>query len=171
MILIIFYAHGSMQLMDKKVTRRDMSLILGGLGIASAHAQSNKPSTTIHQEVDFQATPARIYEALLDAKRFSAFTKDTAEIQPQPGGTFKLFGGRIEGRNVELVPNQRIVQAWRPASWPAGVYSIVKFELVARGSGTRIVFDHAGFTEDKWEHLNEGWPRNYWEPLRKYIDM
>ena len=147
-----------------------MGLMVGGLGVASAHGQTNKPGTTIHQEVDFKATPARLYEALLDAKQFSAFTKDTAEIRPQPGDTFKLFGGRIEGRNVELVPDQRIVQAWRPASWPAGVYSIVRFELVARGSGTRIVFDHAGFSEDKWETLNEGWPRMYWEPLRRYLD-
>jgi activator of HSP90 ATPase len=158
-----------MQSMNKKITRRQMSVTVTGLAAASATAQTKKPSTSIHQEVDFKATPARIYEVLLDAKQFGAFTKDTAEIQPQAGETFRLFGGRIEGRNVELVPNQRIVQAWRPASWPAGVYSIVRFELVARGSGTRIVFDHTGFTEDKWEHLNEGWPRNYWEPLRNYL--
>lgn len=157
-----------MQPMDKKITRRQLSLIVGG--VVSAHAETKKPSTTIHQEVDFKATPSRIYEALLDAKQFSAFTKETAEIQPRPGEIFKLFGGRIEGRNVELVPTRRIVQAWRPASWPGGVYSIVRFELVALAAGTRIVFDHAGFTEDKWEHLNEGWPRNYWEPLRKYLN-
>jgi activator of HSP90 ATPase len=106
---------------------------------------------------------------LLDAKQFSAFTGHTAEIQPQPGAAFKLFGGRIEGRNVELAPDQRIVQAWRPASWPSGVYSIVRFELVARGSGSRIAFDHAGFTEDQWESLNEGWPARYWEPHRRYL--
>jgi activator of HSP90 ATPase len=158
-----------MQPMDKEITRRYVSWTLGGLAVASSHAQTSKPSTSIHQEVDFKSTPARIYEVLLDAKQFSAFTKDTAEIQPQPGGTFKLFGGRIEGRNVELVANQRIVQAWRPASWPAGVYSIVRFELVARGSGTHALLDHAGFTEDKWESFNEGWVRMYWEPLRKYL--
>jgi activator of HSP90 ATPase len=62
------------------------------------------------------------------------------------------------------------VQAWRPASWPAGVYSIVKFELVAHDSGTRIVFDHTGFPEEDWESLNKGWPRMYWEPLRKYLN-
>jgi hypothetical protein len=62
------------------------------------------------------------------------------------------------------------VQAWRPASWAAGVYSIVRFELVAGGPGTRIVLDHAGFTEDKWEGLNVGWPKMYWEPLRKYLN-
>src|ERR1700721_4287909 len=107
-----------MQPMNEKMTRRRISLILGSLTVASAHAQATKPGTAIHQEVDFKSEPARIYEALLDAKQFTAFTKDSAEIQPQPGAAFKLFGGRIEGRNVELVSNRRIVQAWRSSSWP-----------------------------------------------------
>ena len=83
-----------------------MGFMLGGLGAASANAQTtNKPGATIHQEIDFNVPPARIYEVLLDAKQFSAFSNDTAEIQPRPGEAFKLFGGRVEGRNVELVPN------------------------------------------------------------------
>ena len=153
--------------MSTRVTPRQLGLILGG--VAAANAQSRKTGTTIYQEVDFNAPPARIYEILLDAKQFSAFTKDTAEIRAEAGGAFRLFGGRIEGRNIELVTNQRIVQAWRPAAWPAGVYSIVRFELVTSGSGTRIVFDHTGFPEENGEHLNEGWPRNYWQPLRSYL--
>lgn len=152
------------------ITRRQIGLFLGGLAAASAQAQTQKHGTTIHQEVDFQAPPARIYRALLDAKQFGAFTRDTAQVQPRAGEAFKLFGGRIEGRNVELVPNQRIVQAWRPAEWLAGVYSIVKFELVPRDSGTRIILDHAGFTEDKWEGLSSGWQEHYWEPLHKYLN-
>jgi activator of HSP90 ATPase len=144
--------------------------MLGGLAAVSARGQTQKHGTTIHQEVDFKSPPARIYEILLDAKQFSACTKDTAEIQPQAGGAFKLFGGRIEGRNIELLPKQRIVQAWRPAYWPAGVYSIVKFELLSREAGTRVVLDHAGFTEDKWEGLSSGWQEHYWEPLHKYLN-
>ena len=110
-----------MQPMNENLTRRHMSLILGSLAVRPAQAQTKKTATAIHQEIDFKTAPARIYATLLDAKQFSAFTKDAAEIEPQPGAAFKLFGGRIEGRNVELSPNQRIVQAWRPASWPAGV--------------------------------------------------
>jgi activator of HSP90 ATPase len=156
--------------MNKNMTRRKITFVLGGLATISAQAQIQKPSTSIHQEVDFKTTPGRIYEVLLDAKQFSAFTKDAAEIQPRAGEPFKLFGGTIEGRNIELVPNQRIVQAWRPAYWPPGVYSIVKFELVPRDSGTRIILDHTGFTEDKWAGLNEGWPSRYWEPLHHYVN-
>lgn len=150
--------------------RRQFTLIFGGsLAAVAARAQTQTRGTTIHNEVDYKVPPARIYEVLLDAKQFAALTKDTAEIQPQAGAAFKLFGGRIEGRNIELVPNQRLVQAWRPAYWPAGVYSIVKFELVARGSATRIILDQAGFTADKWEDLSAGWSEHYWEPLHKFL--
>ena len=151
------------------MTRRQLTLLAGGIGFVPAAAQTAKPGTAIHQEIDFNATPARIYEILLDAKQFAAFTKQTADVRSQPGAAFKLFGGRIEGRNIELIPNQRIVQAWRPASWSPGIYSIVRFELTPHGSGTRIVLDHAGFAEDKWAGLNEGWATNYWEPLHKYL--
>jgi activator of HSP90 ATPase len=156
--------------MTNKMTRRHMSVILAGFGAAAAHAQTKTPGTTIHQEIDYKTTPERIYQVLLDAKQFAACSGLPAEIQPQAGGTFKLFDGQIEGRNVELLPNKRIVEAWRPASWPAGEYSIARFELVARGSGTRVILDHVGFSADKQEHLASGWQDHYWGPLHKYLN-
>src|ERR1700730_9234893 len=65
-------------------------------------------SITIHEEVDFTASPQRIYEALLDAKQFTAFSGRPAEINREVGGSFSLFGGHMIGRNVEFVPNQRV---------------------------------------------------------------
>jgi activator of HSP90 ATPase len=113
-------------------------------------------SITIHQEIDFTASPQRIYEALLDTKQFTAFSGRRAEINREVGGAFSLFDGHITGRNVELVPNKRIVQAWRTADWPEGVYSIARFELTAQGSGTHLVFDHIGFPEGLHDHLAKG---------------
>jgi len=124
----------------------------------------------IHQEVVFDASPERVYEALTDSGKFSQLSGGApTEIDPEVGGSFSCFGGMIQGRNVELVPNQRIVQAWRVGNWEPGVYSIAKFELKPEGSGTRLVFDHAGFPEGQGEHLESGWHANYWEPLRKHL--
>ncbi len=83
----------------------------------------------IRQEVTFATSSQRVYETLTDAKQFSAFSGEPAEIDAKAGGAFSCFGGMITGRNVELKPGQRIVQAWRAGNWPEGVYSIVKFEL------------------------------------------
>lgn len=131
--------------------------------------KENQTRTSIHQEVAFKAIPQRIYEALTDSKQFTAFTGRPAEIDPKEGGAFSLFGGLIGGRSIELIPNQRIVQAWRPASWDKGIYSIVKFELKPQDSGTMVVFDHTGFPEGKYDGLLSGWNGHYWSPLAKFL--
>jgi activator of HSP90 ATPase len=81
-------------------------------------------SEPIHQVVVIKAAPQRVYDALLDARQFSAFTGGApADIHGQEGGAFSCFGGRITGRNVELKPTRRIVQAWRAGNWPDGTYT------------------------------------------------
>jgi uncharacterized protein YndB with AHSA1/START domain len=131
-------------------------------------------STPIHQEVTIKASPDRVYAALTESAQFTEVTGGApATIEAVAGGAFSCFGGAIEGRNIELVPGKRIVQAWRVSvgavKWDDGVYSIVKFELVANGDETKLVFDQDGFPEDTREHLEGGWHKMYWEPLAKYL--
>ncbi|MFF2449493.1 SRPBCC domain-containing protein [Neobacillus sp. NPDC058068] len=127
-------------------------------------------TNTIHQEVVFNASPERVYEALTVSNQFSEVTGGApVEISPEAGGTFSCFGGMIHGRNIELVPGVRIVQAWRVKNWPEGVYSIAKFELKEQDSKTLLVFDHTGFPGVEKEHLATGWGENYWKPLAKYL--
>ena len=123
--------------------------------------------SNIHQEETFEATPAKVYQALVDAAEFAKLTGAPATGTGAEGGSFSLFGGHITGRQVELVPNQLVVQAWRAKTWPAGVYSIARFELHAEGTKTRVVFDHDGFPADMKDHLAAGWISNYWEPMHK----
>jgi uncharacterized protein YndB with AHSA1/START domain len=149
---------------------------------AGAEEEISHTAEAIHQEPVFKASRKRVYEALTDAKQFHKVvllsaamksgmapgTKPT-EISPEAGGAFSLFGGYLTGRQLELVPNERIVQAWRAGGWDPGDYSIAKFQLVEQGTGTKIVFNHTGFPKGKAEHLAEGWKINYWEPLEKFL--
>lgn len=133
-------------------------------------SDANKSRTSLHQETDFKAAPQRIYEVILSSKDFTTFSGYPADIDPKVGGAFSMFGGLVVGRNVELVPNQRIVQAWRLSQeFPEGVYSLVKFELKPEGSGTKIILDHTGFPEGHFDHLDIGWHSHYWDPLTKFL--
>jgi activator of HSP90 ATPase len=174
-----------------RLTRRKamvgVAMTLGGLvvGATAARAESgeeiSRTAESIHQEVSLKASRKRVYEALTDTKEFdkvihlSDAMKSMApggtptEISRQVGGAFALFGGHIIGRQVELVPDERIVQAWRVEGWAPGEYSIARFELKEEGSGTRIVFDHTGFPKGLAEHLASGWTEHYWEPLKKLL--
>jgi activator of HSP90 ATPase len=135
----------------------------------------------IHQEPVFKASRKQVYAILTQADLFekvvelSAAMKTIgtvtkpAEISSEAGGVFSLFNGYITGRHVELVPNELLVQAWRPESWKPGEYSIVSFRLVEEAANTRIVFDHRGFPDGLGEHLWEGWKGNYWGPMEKVL--
>ncbi|MGB0105015.1 MAG: SRPBCC domain-containing protein [Candidatus Sulfotelmatobacter sp.] len=148
---------------------------------AGADAEISHTEESIHQETDFKANRQCIYQALTDTKQFDKVIQLSGAMQSmhlgstptaisrEVGGAFTLFGGHITGRHVELVPNQRIVQAWRAGNWPPGIYSIAKFELVEQGSGTRIVFDHTGFPKGDAESLASGWKAHYWEPHAKLL--
>ena len=160
-------------------------LMLGSVKLAAGEGQEISHSAeSIHQEVSFSASPKRVYDALTRAAQFDKVVKLSAamnsgmkkrlgveptQISPLAGAAFHLFGGYVTGRNVELLPGQRLVQAWRAGSWDPGIYSIARFELIAQGSGTKLVFDHTGFPVGDGPHLAEGWKGNYWEPLAKVL--
>lgn len=164
-----------------------VAIAFGGLalgstkGWAGAEEEISRTAESIHQEPFFKASRKRVYEALTDAKQFDKVIQlsgvmqsmhlgsKPTEISREEGGAFTLFGGYVTGRHVELMPDERIVQAWRTGRWAPGVYSIARFELVEQGSGTQIVFDHTGFPKGEAEVLASGWKAHYWEPLAKLL--
>jgi activator of HSP90 ATPase len=75
----------------------------------------------------------------------------------------------MTGRNMKLVLNERIVQAWRAVSWADGEFSIVRYELSPDGTGTKLVLDHYGFPNGNEESLSSGWDAHYWTPMRAYF--
>jgi activator of HSP90 ATPase len=162
----------------ERLTRRDFSLGVASLfplfTAASAKTGwdpgiSNK-AETIHQVVPFQAPRARIYDVLLDTEQFSKMTGGLGtQISRDVGGAFSLFSSQIKGRQVDLVPGELILQAWRSEGWKPHLYSIVRFALIEQGSGTQLIFDHTGFPVGQAEHLAKGWRDHYWVPLEKFL--
>lgn len=161
--------------------------LISGLPVSAVpmFAGADEISTSaesIHQEADFKANRPRVYDALTLSDQFdkvtgmSAAVRSGARLGNAPtkvsavaGAAFTIFGGHIIGRNLEMVANQRIVQAWRVVNWEPGLYSIARFQLVEQNSGCRIIFDHTGFPKGQAEHLAAGWKGNYWEPLAKFL--
>jgi activator of HSP90 ATPase len=125
---------------------------------------------TISQSIAIKASPAKVYEALISAEQFGEITGAPAEISSDEGGAFSCFGGQITGRHIELIPDERIVQAWRVKAWPEGVFSEVRFDLSASGDATTLELTQTGYPDDAAEHLEPGWHKMYWEPLKAYLE-
>jgi activator of HSP90 ATPase len=171
---------------DDPTSRRQViaGLAVGVAMVASSRVRAEAAAgvvrnvDAIHQEVTFDAPPGRVYALLTDQHEFQKVVAlsgaaqsgkikagTAAHIGREAGSAFAIFGGFVVGRNIELVPNTRLVQAWRPQDWPAGVYSIVRFELLEHGGGTLLKFDHTGFPASDADNLAQGWKLNYWQPM------
>lgn len=127
---------------------------------------------TIRQSVFFQASPHAVYEALMDAKRHAKFSGSKAVVSRRVGGAFSVWGGWCSGKNLELVPDRKIVQAWRADmdGWPEGHFSKVSFIFKPSKNGTWLSFVHSGIPSQSAAELSQGWKDNYWEPMKKLLE-
>jgi uncharacterized protein YndB with AHSA1/START domain len=94
---------------------------------------------SITQQALIAAEPAEVYAVLADADALSALSGMSGVPGPSAGEEFSAFDGNVTGRQIELVPGQRLVQAWRFPQFAPGTYSMVSFTLTAEAGGTRLV--------------------------------
>jgi activator of HSP90 ATPase len=125
---------------------------------------------SIRQSVTFDATPYEVYELLMDSGKHAGFTGTPANISREVGGKFTCYGDGLEGVNLELVPDKRIVQSWRHKSWPEGHYSTVTFELEQLDNGTVLSFTQTGVPEKSFHEINNGWVAAYWNKMKAALE-
>jgi activator of HSP90 ATPase len=127
-------------------------------------------SRIIKQTITFKASPHEVYEALMDSKKHAAFTGGKASISRALGGRISAYDGYIAGKNVELVPDKKIVQDWRAVDWLEGYFSRITFKFTAIPEGTRLDFTHADVPEGTEDEFAQGWIDNYWEPMKAFLE-
>ena len=127
-------------------------------------------TATIKQSATFKASPHEVYEALMDSRKHSKLTDSKASISRRIGGKFTAYDGYIEGVNLELVPDEKIVQSWRGSDWPDGHYSKAIFALKKVEGGTRLTFTQTDVPEDQYESISQGWRDYYWKPMKKMLE-
>ena len=124
---------------------------------------------SILQTVNISTDPQSVFDALMDSRKHSAFTGDTARISRKVGGKFSAYGGYCYGVNIKLVKSKKIVQTWRASDWPEGHFSKASFDLMKTKSGTKLTFSQTGVPANQLKSIKQGWTEFYWEPMKKML--
>jgi len=102
---------------------------------------------------------------LMPPTGFEAVEGNAFTFQTTPGGA---WDGVIHCRVLEVVPNRRLVYAWkggdaRNAGYGAPLDTVVTWSLTAAEAGTRIRLVHAGFVlprnESAYTGMSGGWKK------------
>jgi len=116
------------------------------------------------------ATPQEIYEAWLDSVAHSEMTGGEAAMSDELGAEVSAWNGYISGRNLELVPGERIVQSWRTSKFDdEHEDSIVTITFEPAGEATLMTVIHSNVPDAHRSYEEGGWESNYFEPMKVYF--
>lgn len=116
------------------------------------------------------ASPEEIYKAWLDSLGHSEMTGGEATMSDEIGAEVAAWDGYITGRNLELVPGERIVQSWRTTQFgDEHEDSIITVLLQEIADGTLLTLEHKNVPDEQRSYEESGWQSNYFEPMVAYF--
>ncbi|MDP1678492.1 MAG: SRPBCC family protein [Bacteroidota bacterium] len=126
---------------------------------------------SIKQKILFKTSPHEVYDALMDSKKHTKFTGATAKISRNINGKFSVYDGYAFGKNLELVPDKKIVQTWRASDWEEGINSQVVFEITPAKNGCTLIFTQTDVPDKHFSSIKQGWVDFYWVPMKKMFEI
>ena len=126
---------------------------------------------TIIQKVVFKNTTTQtLYNLYMDAKKHEKATGWPTKISNKEGTQFSTGGDYITGKNLSLVKDQMIVQAWRGSDWnKEDIDSIFILTFEQNGKDTILNMVHANIPDKHIEGIKKGWDAYYWDRWKTYI--
>jgi activator of HSP90 ATPase len=116
------------------------------------------------------AAAREIYEAWLDSLAHSEMTGGQARMSDEIGAEVSAWDGYITGRNLELMPHQRIVQSWRTAEFTDDHGdSTITVTLEDDDGGTLLTLVHSNVPDGQTSYEQGGWQDYYFEPMAEYF--
>ncbi len=116
------------------------------------------------------ASPQEIYEAWLDSLGHSEMTGGEATMSDEIGAEVSAWDGYISGRNLALIPSERIVQSWRTSEFgDEHEVSVVTVVLERVGDDTLLTLEHSNVPDEHRSYEEGGWQSNYFEPMVAYF--
>ena len=116
------------------------------------------------------ASARQIYDAWLDSLAHSEMTGSKANMSNEVGADVSAWGDYITGRNLELIPGERIVQSWRTAQFlEEHEDSIITVTLEDAENGTLLTLVHSNVPDDQMSYEQGGWEQHYFGPMKKYF--
>jgi len=133
---------------------------------SSSSSKSSVATASFTMKEKFLCSPDDLYSTILEPNRVRAYAGSDADIAPEAGKKFSLFGGNVKGENVELERPNKIVQKWRFSSWPEGHYSNVVMTIENKSGKTLLTLVQSGVPDEDKERTEGGWKDNYFRRIK-----
>ncbi|HEY0255615.1 MAG TPA: SRPBCC domain-containing protein [Kofleriaceae bacterium] len=111
-------------------------------------------------------SPEKVWRTLTEAQLLAKWLMEN-DIAPIPGHKFTMrsrpmgdWDGTVSCEVIEAIPNEKLAYSWRGGSGKTALDTVVTWTLEAHGTGTKLLLEHSGFTDDTsaaFNAMSGGW--------------
>ncbi|GET23663.1 SRPBCC domain-containing protein [Prolixibacter denitrificans] len=109
-----------------------------------------------------KASPADVYNALVNPVMLEIWTGEPAVMSTEPGSQFSIWDGAISGENVEFEQDKKIVQKWY---FGEDEDSVVTIKLHPDKHGTSMEVHQTNIPDEAFDNMKSGWEEDYYGSL------
>jgi activator of HSP90 ATPase len=126
---------------------------------------------TIKQTYHIKSSIDEVWKALVDEKYINGWGGGPSKMKALVGFEFSLWGGSIWGKNIEVIPNKKLVQKWfsdEDKKWKNP--SVATFNLSKDANGVKLELIHKDIPIENSQDIDDGWKDYYLGPLKDYLE-
>jgi activator of HSP90 ATPase len=123
---------------------------------------------TFRKTFRINADPSDVYSALTNPYTIELWTGYPALMSTEPGSEFSLWEGDITGKNLEFIPDKKIVQEWYFGDQPEK--SIVSITISPERENSIVTVEHSNIPDEDFNGIVEGWQEYYFGAISTFFN-
>jgi activator of HSP90 ATPase len=123
---------------------------------------------TFKKTFKINAEPSDIYSALTNPNTIELWSGYPAKMSTESGSEFSLWEGDITGKNLEFIPDRKVVQEWYFGDQPEK--SIVTISITPDGENSQVTIEHSNIPDEDFTDISEGWREYYMEAIKNFFN-
>ena len=123
----------------------------------------------IKKEYHIWAPQEGVWDALVNAKTIEKWGAGKAKMSDKQEEEFTLWDGEVHGKNLEVVPQKKLVQEWYSSDDPTRTTKVT-FTLTHKDGCTTLYLKHEKVGPKNFKSIDSGWDEYYLGEIKKLVE-
>jgi activator of HSP90 ATPase len=123
---------------------------------------------TFKKTFKINAEPSDVYSAITNPYTIELWSGYPAQMSTEPGSEFSLWEGDITGKNLEFIPDKKVVQEWHFGD--QSEKSIVTITISSYRENSLVTVEHSNIPDEEFISIAEGWEEYYFDAITNFFN-
>jgi len=123
---------------------------------------------TFKKIFNISAEPSDVYAALTNPYTIELWSGYSAVMSEEEGSEFSLWEGDITGRNIQFIPDHKVVQEWFFGDQTEK--SLVTIIIEPDRENSKVTVEHTNIPDEDFADIADGWREYYFGAINNFFN-